>query len=87
MEWGGQHRHVFFNPYGLVFELGCFAKAQGCGVTGLPSDSFSWFSGHAWQVALCGKCLLHMGWLYRPISTGGRFFFGLILDNLVEDEA
>jgi hypothetical protein len=41
----GSHRHVFANPYGMVFVLGCFAAAPGCALMGQPSDAFAWFAG------------------------------------------
>lgn len=85
MEMHGQHRHVFFNPHGHVFELGCFSLAPGCGAVGPSSEEFSWFAGYAWQVAICARCGLHMGWLYRGVAMSGAFW-GLILPNLVEDE-
>lgn len=85
IEMQGQHRHVFFNPHGHMFELGCFSQAPGCGAVGPSSEEFTWFAGYAWQVALCAGCGLHMGWLYRSVQQGGAFW-GLILPNLVEEE-
>lgn len=81
----GQHRHVFCNPHGMMFELGCFSQAPGCAVLGPSSLEFTWFSGYSWQVALCSGCGLHMGWLFRGVRTEGAFF-GLILPNLVESD-
>lgn len=85
MEMLGQHRHVFFNPHGHVFELGCFSSAPGCAAIGPSSEEFSWFAGHAWQVAICGRCGLHMGWLFRGVSLSSAFW-GLIIPHLVEDK-
>jgi hypothetical protein len=78
----GQHHHTFANPHGIVFEIGCFRSAQGCGVIGPASDEFTWFAGYHWQVSVCGACLAHLGW--RFFSAGGNSFFGLILDRLIE---
>lgn len=85
MDVHGQHRHVFFNPHGHVFELGCFSLAPGCSAIGPRSEEFTWFAGYAWQVAICAHCGLHMGWLYRGVAMSGAFW-GLILPNLVEEE-
>jgi hypothetical protein len=78
----GQHRHTFANPYGIVFEIGCFRSAPGCGEIGPSTDEFTWFAGHRWQVCICGACLVHLGWRFAPPS--GNSFFGLILDRLIE---
>lgn len=79
----GNHEHRFFNPHGLIFELGCFDSAPGCAPVGEPTMEFTWFPGHAWQATLCLGCLNHLGWLYA--SAAARGFFGLILDRLVEE--
>ena len=79
----GSHRHVFANPYGMVFALGCFTAAPGCTVVGQPSDAFTWFAGTRWQVAVCASCGAHLGWRYERMSGG--IFFGLLLDRLVAD--
>ncbi|WP_428569099.1 MAG: cereblon family protein [Solidesulfovibrio sp. DCME] len=77
----GAHVHVFANPLGAIFEIGCFAAAPGVGLVGEASAAFTWFAGTAWQVAVCAACGEHLGWRYaRP---DGGFFFGLILDRLV----
>ena len=77
----GQHQHTFANPHGIVFEIGCFASVIGCGYAGPPSDEFSWFKGFSCRVALCIRCLSHLGWLFT--SSGYESFHGLILDRLV----
>jgi hypothetical protein len=78
----GQHTHMCANPYGLLFEVGCFARASGCLTTGVPTLEFTWFPGYAWSIALCANCANHMGWHYtaQPPSE----FYGLILDHLVQ---
>lgn len=81
VEVQGRHVHVFCNPYGLVFEIGCFANAVGCVAYGLPSSEFTWFPGYEWQVALCRGCRAHLGWRYVGIHGGE--FHGLILAHLV----
>ncbi|MDY6823922.1 MAG: cereblon family protein [Thermodesulfobacteriota bacterium] len=77
------HCHTFANPGGIVFDVGCFQRAPGCGHTGAPTDEFTWFPGYKWQIAVCGGCLLHMGW--RFTSPAGEFH-ALILDNLVPSQ-
>jgi len=76
----GAHAHTFTNPHGLVFRIGCFEQAPGCVTASEPSTLFTWFPGHAWQVAACRACAGHLGWLF----SGKDRFFGLILDRLVE---
>ncbi len=78
----GAHHHTFANPHGIVFEIGCFASAPGCGTAGPASDEFTWFAGYRWRVALCGGCLTHLGW--RFAARGGHAFFGLIVERLIE---
>jgi hypothetical protein len=78
----GQHAHIFKNPAGISFHIGCFSRAWGCIVYGIPTDEFTWFAGFSWCVALCSQCFTHLGWCYQ---SGGDSFFGLILANLVKD--
>jgi hypothetical protein len=80
----GAHQHTFANPYGLVFTIGCFRQAPGCGAAGQATAEFSWFAGYSWQVAVCAACLAHLGWRF---SADGSVFYGLILDRLVESDA
>jgi hypothetical protein len=78
----GSHRHTFANPHGIVYEIGCFRSAQGCGYTGPATDEFSWFKGFSWRIAVCRTCLTHLGWLF--ISASNVRFNGLILDRLID---
>lgn len=78
----GSHQHAFANPSGLIFEIGCFQNAEGCGYTGQTTQEYSWFSGYAWRIAVCGKCLTQIGWLFSA-SMGINRFYGLILDKLI----
>ena len=80
----GAHQHTFANPHGIVFEIGCFKTAQGCGYAGLPSTEFTWFSGYAWRVSFCTMCLTHLGWIF--IADSGDSFHGFILDRLLEPQ-
>lgn len=82
IEIGGAHRHVFCNPHGHVFEIGCFSAAFGVQAIGPASSFFSWFPGYAWRVAVCNGCRAHLGWCYGDAPD----FVGLILPRLVDDE-
>ncbi len=82
-ERAGGHRHAFFNPHGLLFEIGLFSQAPGCRVAGLPTDEFTWFPGYLWRHALCRGCGTHLGWRFDSDDDG---FFGLVLNRLVEED-
>lgn len=73
------HRHTFFNPAGITYQIGCFSSAGGCIVHGTPTLEHTWFAGFRWNFALCSGCLSHLGWYYQ---NGSESFFGLILDLL-----
>ncbi len=79
----GSFQHSFANPHGLVFCIGCFSTAEGCVYAGVASTEFTWFKGYHWRIAVCGACLVHIGWLF--MSDSGSRFNGLILDQLMEE--
>lgn len=81
IEVQGSHRHTFANPHGILFEIGCFRTVMGCGHAGPASTDFSWFPGFSWRIAVCIKCLTHLGWLFASPDKGS--FHGLILDRLI----
>ncbi len=81
VEKEGRHLHVFGNPGGFIFEIGCFSHAPGCLRHGASTMEFTWFPGYAWRFALCKGCLIHLGWVYLADADG---FFGLIVDRLAE---
>ena len=85
IEVSGAHSHSFANPHGYVFEVGCFNSAAGCRPAGPPSNEFTWFAGYNWRLALCGRCLSHLGWFF--VSPGSPGFIALVLDRLVIPEA
>ena len=85
IEKEGAHVHIFSNPYGNVFEIGCFRQANGCVYLGKATNEFTWFKGYAWKLALCRSCAAHLGWVY--LSPDAVFFYGLILDRLMETES
>lgn len=78
-EHGGGHEHTVVNPAGYAFRIGCFVAAPGCVHVGAPSEAFSWFPGWRWQIAVCGRCRAHLGWIFRLASEQ---FHGLILSAL-----
>jgi len=79
----GRHRHIFLNPGGFVYEIGCFAVAPGAGVVSQPPLENTWFPGYAWQIAVCRACQFLMGWKYT--ASGAPPFWGLIIQHLVEE--
>ncbi|MBU4262375.1 MAG: hypothetical protein KKC76_10985 [Proteobacteria bacterium] len=81
IEVNGSHCHMFTNPLGKVYEIGCFSHAPGCLNQGLPTTECTWFTGCTWRFSLCGSCFSHLGWQYHSDLTG--YFFGLILANLL----
>jgi hypothetical protein len=81
----GSHSHIFANPSGVVFEIGCFRMVRGLHFIGPPSYEFPWFAGHSWQIVICSTCQTHLGWWFQGPETNQ--FFGLILDRLQEIDA
>jgi|GEM_PF-4278319 len=79
----GRFAHVFNNPSGYVFEIGCFNMAEGCVNEGAFTLEFTWFAGFSWCPAMCGRCRAHLGWFFK--SDKGVRFHGLILANLTDD--
>jgi len=75
----GAHEHTCTNPHGFTFRIGCFGKAGGCAALGEATLEHTWFAGYAWQVALCARCGVQLGWRY--LAPADRFY-GLILDRL-----
>jgi len=84
IEVQGSHQHTFANPQGILFQIGCFRSAAGCGHLGPATYEWSWFNGFGWSVALCSKCLTHLGWLYT--TAGSEHFYGLILSRLISPD-
>lgn len=80
----GAHIHTFANPDGIIFEIGCYHDAMGCGYIGRASSEFTWFNGYVWRIAVCGSCLVHLGWRFS--GADGGFFHGLITSRLIMQE-
>ena len=79
----GAHKHLFANPHGIVFEIVCFRRCEGCLPIGEPSPEFSWFPGNQWRVAMCRYCHNHLGWLFLSDNSS---FYGMILEHLIFPE-
>ena len=79
MQVAEAHEHTFVNPHGIVHHIGCFTAAPGAVHVGPMETAFSWFPGWTWQIAVCGRCRAHVGWIFR---CAGQQFHGLILDAL-----
>jgi len=77
-----QHKHIFANPHGIIYDISCFRSAPGCLYTGIPTKEWSWFSGFLWKIAICSKCLIHLGWQFIP-SSSNNSFVGLVSNRLV----
>lgn len=73
--------HFFTNPSGMGFEVICFESADGCVISGKPTDFFTWFPGFYWQYAYCRGCAHHIGWYYSHPEKQG--FFGLVAEHLL----
>ncbi|MBN2403856.1 MAG: hypothetical protein JXN64_15885 [Spirochaetes bacterium] len=82
IEIDGKHNYTFTNPAGNTFRIGCFSSAEGCLNYGEPSDEYTWFPGFTWCFAMCTGCYSHLGWFYE---SGMSSFYGLILNNLIEN--
>lgn len=74
----GTHAHTCTNPHGFTYHIGCFQRAPGCAQVGPSYLEHTWFAGYRWQIAVCGNCGEHLGWLFR----GDGSFWGLILARL-----
>ncbi len=79
IEVNDRHHHTFFNPAGVIYEIGCFSSAAGCVQYGPPSSEFTWFAGFTWRLSLCAICSAQLGWFFR---SGDMAFYGLIVKNL-----
>jgi hypothetical protein len=80
----GAHEHLFKNPEGIDFRIGCFREAPGCAPISQISSVWTWFPGMTWQAEVCTACGEHLGWIYRVPASLEPAFHGLILDRLVE---
>ena len=85
--FGGEH--VFENPAGRVCRIVTVRAAQGLDYIGPPTLEHTWFPGHAWRVALCARCGLHVGWRFQVVNSVNSevthaVFHGLLTSEIVE---
>ena len=85
IEINGAHAHYFTNPHGFSFDVGCFANALGCEISGNPEAADTWFMGYFWRIAGCAECHAHLGW-YFATQEAQDYFYGLILDRIQEEK-
>lgn len=78
VEVDGEHTHTFSNPAGFTYTINCFQYAPGCQIIGESTSEHTWFNGYEWQIAICGSCSEHLGWLF----SNEKDFFALISDRL-----
>lgn len=78
----GRHRYCRANPAGHSFDFRIYADAPGCRTSGAAQTAHTWFAGYSWRIAVCERCLEHLGWLFESTTTAR---FGLISANLTED--
>lgn len=83
IEISGNHQHVCTNPEGDKFNIGCFAKADGCAATEGWTLEFTWFVGFSWRVTVCSSCNVQLGWQYQAMDD--RSFYGLVVNRLLYD--
>ena len=78
---------VFINPFGVVFELCTLTSATNLIALGAPTEEGTWFNGYAWQVCLCDRCHVHLGWRYESHGSAREpsLFYGLIRSKLREE--
>lgn len=81
IEVNGSHIHRQANPYGIVFEFGCYAAAPGCRQIGESHAAHSWFAAYRWRIDICASCHNHLGWYFQA-EDGSSAFHGLISEKL-----
>ena len=82
-ERAGAHRHLCANPAGVVYAIRLFVGSWSIAAVGTSSAAHSWFPGATWQIAVCRRCHLHLGWLFHEAAP----FAGLIEGAYVEESA
>jgi len=81
IEVAGRHHHTCINPAGITYRIVCYRAAAGCAGHGSWSHEYSWFAGFAWQINVCARCQVHLGWAF---GSDDKQFWGLIADRIVE---
>ncbi|MBU0729510.1 MAG: hypothetical protein KKE17_07300 [Proteobacteria bacterium] len=85
IEINGAHRHTFYNPEGVIYDIGCFSSAKGSHNHGGKSFYFTWFEGYSWCFSVCSSCLTHLGWYFEHSRDAGGFY-GLVTSKLIEGQ-
>lgn len=83
IEVNGTNSHLFTNPYGVEYQVGCYADALGCSISGARMAADTWFPGFRWRLASCAACHHHLGWYF---DNPDAYFYGLVLDYIKEAE-
>lgn len=79
----GDRHPVYANPAGVVFELILVSRAHGASAVSGPVLEHTWFSGYAWQIAVCHACQAHVGWHYSAVDgRSPAYFVGLVVDRV-----
>lgn len=75
---------IFPNPLGTMVRIRTFRAASSLLSVGEPTLAFTWFSGFAWSIQVCGSCRAHIGWRYDRVDgeASPPRFFGLIVAAL-----
>ena len=75
----GSIEHEFVNPFGVIHHFRCYVHALGCSTKGSAHHADTWFPGYRWQIATCGNCDEHLGWMFAAADT----FYGLLVSKIV----
>jgi hypothetical protein len=77
---------VFINPFGVVFELCTLVNAMNLTPIGELTEEGTWFEDYSWQICVCNRCHIHLGWLYQShtSTSAPSRFYGLIRSKLRE---
>jgi len=71
----------YINPAGCIHETNTvYNLIKGSTYpTGAPSEEFSWFPAYSWQIILCRRCDMHLGWKFASTKPNliPKMFYGL----------
>jgi cereblon len=77
----------YCNPAGYIHETLTVQKTieNALRLVDRPSTDFSWFPGYSWQIAVCSKCSIHVGWKFSSVvkHLKPKSFFGLSNKSLI----
>ena len=78
----GRANHVCTNPAGFTHSIRCYRHLEGATLVGAPSSEWSWFPPATWQIAQCGRCSAHIGWMFVGREQP---FWGCVVQSVYED--